>query len=93
VLYSRETAHVVANTLLYYMREKPGAYATLEVRTYDDEIGMPNLNIRLDPDPKKTLLDNGSEVIHCMDDKDRRVDVVLGSPTERMSRPAEFIVQ
>ncbi len=92
--YSRMTAQEVGEILLFFKDERPGKYAGFEAVFIErgEIVPTADLNIRVNLEMGKTI-DEGSEVIHCLDEKGRAVDVVLGTPAERKENLARFIIQ
>jgi len=91
-LFSADNALTVADSIVHFAHNLPNDYLALAVVSYEngEEVLHPNLFIKLDNG--KTTLADTSEIVHCRTDDGRRVDVLLGKPTEREFQPARILV-
>jgi hypothetical protein len=90
--YSKLNAQEVIEELLSL---DPPEYYDLKIVSYKEglEIEHESLSIRLDARGEKTTLADDTEIIHCLTAEEKRVDIILGKPTERTMQPAAIITE
>ena len=97
-IYSVLTAGELENTIKYAERDHPDDFFNLEMVTYRPgeevpEVALPPLFVAVQTKSRMTRLADGVEIIHCVSDGGRAVDIELGGEAGREIRPARVRVQ
>lgn len=98
--YSTSSAQTVADGLHYIMTDAPESYFfRLETIRYEPDNGgnLSEIFVRVLPDTSEndpvSILADGTEVVRCLSKDGRRVDVILGQPSEREFQPAQVVFE
>lgn len=97
-IYSVLTAGELEDTIAYAERERPDDFFELEMVVYrpgeeNPEVSLPPLFVAVSIVTRMTRLADGVEIIHCVSDGGREVDIELGGEAGREIRPARVRVQ
>lgn len=97
-IYSILTAAELEDTLAYAQEVLPNDFFKLEMVTYhpgeeNTEVAREPLFVAVRTMTRTTRLADGVEIIHCISDEGKHVDIELGGEAGREIRPARIRVK
>lgn len=97
-IYSILTAAELEDTLAYAQEVLPNDFFKLEMVTYhpgeeNTEVAHEPLFVAVRTMTRATRLADGVEIIHCVSDEGKHVDIELGGEAGREIRPARIRVK